>query len=92
MEKKKVLHLTLKKKWFDQILNKEKFVEHRDYKPYWHKRLEHKKYDYVHFVNGYGKDKPWMDVEIIKIEADFDWMWYNIHLGRILRTGNVSKV
>ena len=86
----KVLHLTLKKVWFDQILSRKKLIEYRSYKPYWHSRLENKKYDYIHFVNGYGKDKPWMDVEIRKIEPNFDWMRYDIHLGKIIRKGNIS--
>lgn len=36
---KKILHLTLKKKWFDMILSGEKKEEYRDLKPYWAKRL-----------------------------------------------------
>jgi len=35
----KVLHLTLKKKWFDMIASGEKTEEYRDIKPYWHDRL-----------------------------------------------------
>lgn len=35
----KVLHLTLKKKWFDMILSGEKKEEYREIKPYWIKRL-----------------------------------------------------
>lgn len=35
----KILHLTLKKKWFDMELSGEKPEEYRDIKPYWIKRL-----------------------------------------------------
>jgi hypothetical protein len=35
----KVLHLTLKKKWFDMIASGEKKEEYRDMKEYWWKRL-----------------------------------------------------
>ena len=34
-----ILHLTLKKKWFDMILSGEKTEEYREIKPYWIKRL-----------------------------------------------------
>jgi hypothetical protein len=35
----KVLHLTLKKKWFDMIASGEKKEEYRDLKSYWASRL-----------------------------------------------------
>jgi hypothetical protein len=35
----KVLHLTLKKKWFDMIASGEKKEEYREIKPYWAKIL-----------------------------------------------------
>lgn len=35
----KVLHLTLKKKWFDMIASGEKKEEYREIKPYWIRRL-----------------------------------------------------
>lgn len=35
----KVLHLTLKKQWFDMIASGEKLEEYREIKPYWVSRL-----------------------------------------------------
>lgn len=35
----RILHLTLKKKWFDMILSGEKYEEYRDIKYYWMNRL-----------------------------------------------------
>ena len=35
----KILHLTLKKKWFDMIESGEKKEEYREWKPYWAIRL-----------------------------------------------------
>lgn len=35
----KILHLTLKKKWFDMIASGEKKEEYREWKPYWAERL-----------------------------------------------------
>ena len=37
--KKKVLHLSVKKQWFDMISAGEKTEEYREIKPYWIKRL-----------------------------------------------------
>lgn len=38
-QKAKILHLTLKKKWYDMILSGEKKEEYREVKPYWIARL-----------------------------------------------------
>jgi hypothetical protein len=35
----RILHLTLKKQWFDAILYGDKLEEYREIKPYWIKRL-----------------------------------------------------
>jgi hypothetical protein len=75
----KVLHLTLKKKWFDMIASGEKKEEYRELKPYWWTRLgywhesEHETgyYDYgfnkmpdiIQFKNGYSKDSPTIKVK-----------------------------
>lgn len=65
---KKILHLTLKKKWFDLIACGKKEYEYREDKPYWQKRLMDKdgfaiEFDEIHFRNGYGKNAPFMRVE-----------------------------
>jgi hypothetical protein len=64
----RILHLTLKKKWFDLIKSGDKKLEYREDKPYWQKRLLHgddtpRAFDIVRFKNGYAKDSPTMDVE-----------------------------
>jgi len=61
-----ILHLTLKKKWFDLIASGKKTMEYRENKPYWRKRLldgeNPKHFDIVRFKNGYGA-VPAMDVQ-----------------------------
>ncbi len=66
----KVLHLTLKKKWFDMIASGEKKEEYREMKPYWQKRLVKeghwfsqavKDFDVVRFRLGYSKNAPTME-------------------------------
>jgi hypothetical protein len=66
----KILHLTLKKKWFDMIASGEKKEEYREIKGYWEKRLYYntskgqpKEWDVIRFRNGYSKQCPIMDVE-----------------------------
>jgi len=88
----KVLHLTLKKEWFDLILSGDKIIENREIKNHWTQRLEDKKYDYIHFVNGYGKHRPWMDVKMKGIVKDREAGLYKIHLGEILRKGNINEI
>lgn len=81
----RILHLTLKKKWFDQIAKGTKTIEYRENKPYWVIRLEGKCYDEIHFRNGYRKQAPFMRVEFIKtVPPQFLHGQYEIHLGKIL--------
>lgn len=96
---KRILHLTLKKKWFDMILSGEKKEEYREIKPYWDYRLVSGKYDEVAFRNGYNPDSPWMLIElhgiwkslgIIKWGAPERKIVYVLRLGRILETRNLG--
>lgn len=65
-KKVRILHLILKKKWFELILHGFKEHEYREIKPYWDKRLS-KKYDYVIFQHGYQKDARKMRAAITNI-------------------------
>lgn len=66
-----ILHLTLKKKWFDMIASGEKIEEYRDVKQYWINRLfedgllfnDLREYDIIRFRNGYAKKCPEIDIE-----------------------------
>ena len=59
----KILYLTLYRKYFDEIADGKKKIEYREVTPYWIARLLNKKFDAVHFRNGYNKDSPAMLVE-----------------------------
>ena len=94
----RVLHLTLKKQWFDMIASGRKLEEYREIKPYWETRLKtgyH--YDAVSFRNGYSKNAPKI---LIECEGIFigrgvlawgapDKPAYIIKLGEIIQTHNV---
>ena len=88
----KVLHLTLFKRWFDEIQNGTKKVEYREIKPFWKMRLFNmdgsaKDYDEILFTNGYGSNRPKMRVELRGIiEKDGK---YEIMLGKVLEILNI---
>jgi len=90
----KILHLTLHRKWFEQILNGIKKIEYREIKPYWTKRLFDSEgnpinYDKIIFKNGYNKDCPIMSVEFLGIRKNKQ---YEILLGKILEKYNTDKI
>ena len=89
---KKVLHLNLYRKYFDQILKGEKTTEYREVTPYWSKRLEGRHYDVIQFRNGYAKVAPMMIVEFkgMGIVTFQTTSTYAIELGEILETKNVA--
>lgn len=86
----KILHLTLKKKWFDLIAKGEKRVEYRKYNDYWIARLSGKTFDEIHFRNGYTNDRPFMRVQYLGCQ--FQNLNYVRHfvllLGKILEIRN----
>ena len=89
----KILHLTLKKKWFDLVASGVKKEEYREIRPYWDTRLN-KHYDAVLFRNGYSKYAPEVLVELLSVTtgkgslrtgAPADREVYILRLGGILR-------
>lgn len=90
----KVLHLTLKKKWFDMIAEGIKDEEYREVKDYWEKRLVDKDYDVICFRNGYNKNAPEVTVEFKGLCVGFGFTeWgapedetvFKLKLGKILK-------
>lgn len=87
----KILHLTLKKVWFDLIRTGQKKYEYRLATGYWKKRILGKKFDIVRFRNGYRKDAPAIDVEFKDCDLIYDnhpetgkvECMYRIKLGKI---------
>ena len=97
----KILHMTLKKKWFDLIRSGKKTIEYREIKPYWRARLIGKDFDAIEFRNGYGKNKPSFIIELKKIGvetlffsiANFDkgQRVYALHLGKVISSQNTGS-
>jgi hypothetical protein len=87
----KVLHLTLYKKHFDEILSGKKKTEYREFTRHWDQRILYKNFDYIHFVNGFGKKRPWVDVEFKMAGLDIPTNQIVISLGNILKSGNLKN-
>lgn len=79
----RVLHLTLKRRWFDMIVRGEKKEEYRRPGPWILSRLKGKAYDVVEFRNGYGPAAPVVRCEYLGWEIDF---------GRLEWGGGFDKV
>lgn len=103
MTEPKILHLTLKKKWFDMIASGDKKEEYREIKPYWDKRLfgdyndceEYFVFDVVEFRNGYGKNKPSVTVEceaIIRGEGRPEWGAEPGKEYYVIKLGNIISI
>jgi hypothetical protein len=91
MESKK-LNLTLKKVWFDEILEGTKTIEYRENKEYWVKRLQNndgtfKEYDFIFFKNGYNPDSPFMITKFLECLYDEEDDEFQIYIGDIIETG-----
>lgn len=80
MKEKKVLYLTISKKWFDMIVAGTKNEEYREIKAYWASRLvescdndelKFKPYTHVLFINGYNKESPRIEKKIKDICIGF---------------------
>ncbi len=84
----RILQLTLKREFFSNIYAKKKRHEFRKAKPYWKTRLEGRKYEIIHFRNGYNMNAPTMDVEFrgVRLIGKGRDAEYKIRLGRILKT------
>ena len=73
---KKILHLHVKAKYFNEIKSGIKAEEYRLFNSYWCNRLDFKTFDEVHILSGYPKKDdlskriifPWMGYEMKKMK------------------------
>ena len=86
----KILHLVLKRKYWERIYEGTKTTEYRDFTKYWQKRIEGKHYTHIKFQLAYSKNPPTMLVEVHDrnvIEYN-DELAYAFDLGKILKVEN----
>ena len=88
-----ILHLVLKRKYFERIYNGTKITEYRDFSKYWQKRIEGKDYTHIKFQLGYTKNPPTMLVEIHdrNVVEYKDDLAYAFDLGKIIEVKNYGK-
>jgi hypothetical protein len=68
----KILHLTLKKKWFDMIASGEKTEEYREIKPFWISRLQAwgnaydpcRDFNAIRFYNGWACSEKYANITL----------------------------
>lgn len=84
---KTILHLTLYREHFANIVAGTKKTEYRDCSPFWRSRLANRKYDLIQIRNGYAKNAPEMLVEFrgCRIQRKGRNKKFAIRLGRILK-------
>ena len=76
-----ILHLNLKRKWYNMIYSGEKKEEYREMSPYWNNRFagyikikkiwHHPKNVVICFSNGYSKFRRQMFVKCTGLNVDF---------------------
>lgn len=98
----KTVSMTIKRKWFDLILSGEKKEEYRERKKYWIRRLLYGDDVITHLklINGYGRDKPYIVVELKGIGVGTgkeEWgaipgeEYFILDLGEITEAKNIRK-
>ena len=86
----KVLHLVLKRKYFERIFNGTKTTEYRDFTKYWKRRIDGKHYTHIKFQLAYSKNPPTMLVEVLnKNIVEYKGVKsYAFNLGKIIEVNN----
>lgn len=96
----KTVTMPIKKKWFDMILSGKKKEEYRTIKEHWRRRLLHDKTTHLKLINGYGRDKPFLVIELKTITIGIgkeEWgavpgeEYYVLELGEITEAKNIKK-
>lgn len=98
----RVLHLTLKKKWFDMIASGEKKEEYREIKKHWISRLCNnpkqfldglQDYDYIHFTDGYNRPRS-MNIKCEGIDFGYGKPEWGAEPGKeyfVIKLGGIIK-
>ncbi len=95
----RILHLTLKKKWFDMIASGEKKEEYREDSDHWRKRFllrgvvpDTRLFHFVKFRNGYRPDSPTVTVEWLGLDVREGMPEWGAEPGKeyfVIKLGNI---
>ena len=96
-EVKKVLKLTLKKKWFDLMSAGFKKIEFREPSDWIYSRLldengDEKKYDLIEFKNGYSKNAPSFCCEFLGWDIEEEQTEYFFGTDKIISEVGMIKI
>ena len=96
-EAKKILRLTLKKKWFDLMKSGAKKIEFRDPSPWILSRLldknvNEKEYDLIEFKNGYSKNAPSFCCEFLGWDSEEEPTEYFFGSDKIISEVGMIKI
>ena len=80
---KRILYITLKRRWFIAIAQGKKTIEHREIKPFWISRIENRSYDEIFFRNGYSKSSPFLKAKYLGYTKKNGR--YNLRIGKVLQ-------
>lgn len=96
----KTVSMTIKRKWFDLILSVEKKEEYRDVTKFYTSRLVDKGITHLKLINGYGRDRPYIVIELKSIKTGLGnpyhgaplgiWV-YILELGEIIEAKNIRE-
>lgn len=65
-----LMPMTLKRQWFNRILEGKKHIEYRDGSEYWINRFSNGNIPkFIRFANGYGATVPAFTIEVLGIKA-----------------------
>lgn len=96
-QEKKVLKLTLKKKWFDLMKSGAKKIEFRDPSDWIFSRLldengNEKEYDLIEFKNGYAKNAPSFCCEFLGWDSEEEPTEYIFGSEKIISEVGMIKI
>lgn len=106
MHMQRILHLTLKRKWFEMVASGQKTEEYREIKGYWIKRLAADwvksddgsmqpiaPFEVIRFKNGYQKSAPTIDVECNGLEIGYGkYEWGAVGESFIIKLGKILSI
>jgi hypothetical protein len=76
---------TIKREWLAEIIAKEKWVEYREMKPYWQRRLSDVTTPFeLRLINGMHKRAPEVTVLIHRVRRNSRTGAFALHIKRIL--------
>ena len=84
----RILHLVLKRKYFDRIYKGVKKQEYRDCSAHWNRRLQGQHHTHIKFQLAYAKNPPTMLVKI----HDRNVIEYKDDLSYAFDLGKISEV